>query len=338
MEPGAVRSGSALVIVILGMLLLEVVVAGSLTLAASGAATTSLGARRLEARLSAESAVRAGFAQVAAWGWDTLPAGAVTRIPDMSGTGSLEVEALGGGRLLLRGSAPGAGVHRTLALALVHVLPRDSLRAVFDAALRGLGSVRIGAEAVIDGTGREAAAVCEADPVPGVIAAPGELEEVVGATVDGAPPVRVEATAAVAGVSGLSFAALRPLADAEAEGSVTPVAAGCAGAGAWGTPESACLVFAPGDLTVAGGEAHVMLVVMGRLRLVDGARLRGAVIAGAIDVMDAEIVGAVRVTGTDTSRVDGVVRYDACVLGAALSAPALRRAFRRGSPLWLPAR
>ena len=69
-----------------------------------------------------------------------------------------------------------------------------------------------------------------------------------------------------------------------------------------------------------------------------GARLYGAAIASSADVVDAAIIGALRVFGTDTTRVNGVVRYDPCTLDAALAAPALRRPFRRGPRLWLPAR
>lgn len=322
------RQGSVLLIVLLGLLLIEAMVLGSLAIAANGATAARIAEQRLHARLTAESAVREGLADWTDRDWDDLAVGTTDRRPGTRVDGGhIEIEALGNGRFLIRGRA--ARIDRILAQALVHIMPRDSLRALFDAALHVHGAIDITGASSIDGSGTDALAHCEVTPVPGVVAPPLATTLEAGAVLHGAPPLREATEDPVHAIAGLALHDLHPLADLVATETL-PADALC--------PEQHCLVFAPGNLTLSGGAGQGMLVVLGRLRLVSDATFTGAVLAGALDLANGHIRGAARTFGTDTTRIDGTLRFDPCAVEGALSATGLGRPFRRGARLWLPAR
>lgn len=324
------RPGSALLIVLLGLLLIEAMVLGSLAIATNGASAARIAEQRLHARLTAESAVREALADWTARGWADLDAGATDR---QTGTrvegGFTEIEALGSGRFLIRGGAPAARVDRILAQVLVHTMPRDSLRPLFDAALHVSGTVEISGTSSIDGSGTDVLADCDVTPMPGIVAPPLSATLDAGAVLQGAPPLREAIDEPVFALAGVPLEDLHVLADLIASETL-PADALC--------PEQSCLAFAPGDLTLSGGAGQGMLVVLGRLRLVGDAAFSGAVLARGLDVANGHIRGAVRVLGTDSTRIDGTLRFDPCAVEAALAAGGLGRPFRRGARLWLPAR
>jgi hypothetical protein len=76
---------------------------------------------------------------------------------------------------------------------------------------------------------------------------------------------------------------------------------------------------------------------MGELRVDDGVRFHGAILARRVIVGSAAILGAVRTFGEDTVTLAGSLGYDACALERALSAQALARPFR-SARWWLPVR
>lgn len=343
------RPGSALLLVVGALVLLEMLCIGALTIASGSAMVAGLGARHLQARLAAESAIREILGTWTSERFDTITPGTTVRrgsawIEDAGA----EIEAVRAGRFLVRGFTTATGADRVLARALVATLPYDSLRSLFDAALHTDGPVRVLPTASIDGFGDAATGPCTATPAPGLTGASAMLIDPV-ATILGSPPyVHLPATHVHDGIAGIHFDALRPLADIEIGAIVSPRPGVCsvddplnwgdpAGSGT-GCSDRLPFVFSSGDLTIAGGSGQGTLLVMGRLHISGDARFDGAILARSLDLVDGSIHGAVRTFTSDTSSIAGSIRYDPCALRRALGAPALRRPFRHGARLWLPAR
>lgn len=112
----------------------------------------------------------------------------------------------------------------------------------------------------------------------------------------------------------------------------------------WGSPDPshAChpllpYVFADGDLELVGGEARGVLVVDGDLLLRGGARVAGVIVVhGTLTVEDGSAV-----TGAARARKivvrSGSLQRNECELRAAVTSPALDRAFRPVGRWWIPA-
>ncbi len=348
------RTGSALVVTLLALLLLGLLTAGALVVATADVTSARLHARALQVRLSAESAIRAVTAEWASARFDTLQAFRAIRIvvPDADSV-TVSVEAVGSGRFILHASHP-IDAASPRAAALVTTLPPDSLRTLFGAALRARGNITLGPNADVDGSA-DPSVPCEATSpaVPGVrIAADASMTSSPLARVNGSPPVRTDAPDTFAlQVAGLPLSSLARLADFSVSGSVRPAPAATSGfcdredIANWGDPSSSgeCreflpLLFAPGDLTVDGGVAQGTLIVLGTLTLRGGALVHGAVLAGQLAMADATVIGAVHVFGMGTTDVDATIRYSACALERAFQTRALRAPFRMHPRWWLPPR
>jgi hypothetical protein len=105
----------------------------------------------------------------------------------------------------------------------------------------------------------------------------------------------------------------------------------------WSCSNYLPLLFAPGDLRIAGGSGQGTLVVMGELHIEDGVRFQGVILAGSLNLGRATIRGAIRSFGGDTTRVGGQVAFSGCAVERALGAPAMARPFR-SARWWLPVR
>jgi len=299
---------------------------------------------------------------------------ATGRLPD--GTRfAVTAERLRRGQLLLRGSAwSAAGVSgaRAEALLTVSAIPADAIRLDFHSAIVAGGDITLLDGAVVDGTTPDSppsplqTADCTdpgpAPPVPSGSPRPG-LALATGAILTAAP------TASIIGAPGLLSAApgaspaafsrlgripltdLPAIADRIETGAVSlgsrTSGAVCdtTAAGNWGAPDNRAdpcfdrfqLVFAPGDLTITGGEGQGILVVAGNLVIADGVRFLGAILAtGQLDAGAARIDGAVRV-GAAGSRIGAAVHFDECALTRALTlSPAMRKVYRVSDRWWLP--
>jgi hypothetical protein len=110
----------------------------------------------------------------------------------------------------------------------------------------------------------------------------------------------------------------------------------------WGavSPASACyhrlpLVRVTGDLHVAGGEAHGLLLVHGDAHI-QGVELHGIIIAdGHLTIGSGTAIhGAVRARSVEVAA--GAITFDACAVARAVSAGGLDRPFRPGPRQWIP--
>lgn len=297
----------------------------------------------------------------------TLPGGAVY---------DAEIERLSGAWFLVRGSGLPAVGHAggARAAAIVSMLDMASVWRDFDAPLIAGADVAILDNAVLDGMRGDVppdswdAAECPASilaeagsvhgsPVrPAIVAAPDAVVDVRATSkIEGWPAIERDSTLADAAtfdrVGPLSLTDVARLADRIETGTLTPapVLAGAAcvtsAPGNWGDPDdraSPCayhfpLVYAPGDLEIAGGAGQGVLVVEGHLRVGGGARFVGAIVAlGGITAENATVFGAVR-AAMHVSVQAATLRYSACAIGRAFTATtAFRRPFRRAR-WWLPA-
>jgi hypothetical protein len=346
------RRGSVLIVVLLGLLVIEALIAGSLAVATTEVTTYGLRQRQLQARLSAESAVRALLAD---WPeqWADTANGSRARVgasqPD---SGPAEIEALGPGRFIVRGFADTAATARPLAAALVSSLVRDSVRALLGAAIRSDGAVVVGAGAAIDGL-QEAAAPARTDcppesAMPGLMVPPAiEVLLDPSASLLGAPPLAMAAPETTAA----TLEILGALADHTVTGVTAPGPGAADGEcmvadpANWGdldgtTPECGDhlpLIFAPGDLHITGGSGQGTLLVLGELRIDDNFRFQGVILARSLRLGRSIIRGAVRTFGADTTRIDGRVMSSGCDVERAIGASALARPFR-STRWWLPVR
>lgn len=337
------RNGSVLVAALIALLVLNVIIVGTMTSLTGELSTVAVRTRQLQSRLSAESAVRTALAAWDSLGADTLEMFERDSIALGPDSAHSMLQALGGGRYLLAGH--GARGQRALAFAAVTTLPSDTLRTLFTAAFRSENDVSLGARAHIDGLHggqADASVACpdhaDAGVVPAlVLPAEASLEMAADAILEGSPlVVRTVAPQGPPRLAGITLPEVLPLADRVVTGSIglddastCEITARCA--------DGPRVIVAPGDLRISGGTAELFAIVLGTLTIDDGVVLRGAVLAGALRIGDAEVHGAVRTFAGAMSVVNGVIRFDACALERALGAPALRRPFQLGPRLWLPA-
>jgi hypothetical protein len=290
------------------------------------------------------------------------------------GTGyAVSAERLRRGQLLLRADAwTGANGTRASAVAAVTSIPTDEARLDFHAAVTAGGDLTLLAGATVDGTSPGAAqpplqpADCvdpgPAAPVPAGTQRPGiaiatgaSLTQMAGASVSGAPAVMSSAARTSASafqrLGRVPLADLAAIADALVTGTVLigprTAAAACdtVAWGNWGAPSNRAhpcfdwlpLVYAQGDLTIAGGEGQGILVVAGNLTIAAGVRFVGAIlVTGRFDAGGASIDGSVRIGGAG-SRSAAAIRFDDCALTRAFTrSPAMRKVYRVADRWWLP--
>lgn len=328
------RDGSVLVATLLGVLLLDIIALGGLAVAHTALRSASIRAQVLQARLQAESAAAETLADWTALGLDTLEQGHVAH--HTAADGRTDVERAGGG-FVLRGYARTAPERPRIRLRVFSISP-DRLEHILDAALHTAGAVRVEPGGTVDGSGM----VCTdgTSPRAGLIAPVDAAAIAPGAILAGTPP-RTTMPAETVQIEGLPILRFARLADVHMDGIVTPAPRTtgdlCVPADDnWGDPAGGVcasrvpVIAASGDLTMAGGRGQGVLLVPGTLRMIGGARFEGVVFAGAIDIGDAEIRGAVRTLGSDPSTIAGAVRFDGCAVSRALHSDALRRPYIRG--------
>lgn len=353
MNGGASRPGGVLVVVVLAILALGLVATGLLYLSGQEVLIAGGEERALRERLAAESALRSALAAWRTSDHRDLSLGerrALSSVTSESGA-RVTAERLAGPLFLLRGEAAGAdGVGGTAAL-LLRALELDELWAAFPAALNA-PAVELGnAEGLVgfdpDAEPASAGHSCQ-EPVAPVLARlfgdptrPPHLPIPEGATLRLGP---------------LAIGELRALADHIAPPTLSPApvegAAGCepGAVGNWGDPRhppGPCagyfpLIFAPGDLHLAGGVGQGILVVQGDLTISAGGTFAGAaLVTGALHV-----TGASRISGAvlalDPARTSTIedgsrLAYDPCaLLDAFTNAPELNRPFHPPGRGWLP--
>jgi hypothetical protein len=341
------RPGFALVVSVLLIAVLGIAAAGILALGAREFEIARAMARRAEARAAAEGAARRTVGTWSSRRFHDLGEGEVRA--DSGGDGRVEVTRLAVDLYLVRASVHRAGgvVPITArAAVLVRSPDVDSLVAGFPATL-----VAESAAHVSGGTVASQDAGCAPEPVhthAAAILAP-QAEVGPGATVTGEPPVLLSDPPPTPGGALLvapAIHALRPtLVTAP---TITPRPESSAGVCQpgpenWGgrAPSDPCyhhlpLLYAPGDLTVRGGEGRGLLVVDGDLHLA-GPRFDGLVLVRGRVSIDpgTQIRGAVR-AGVIVMN-GGDLTFSSCQLRAALTAGGLDGAFRHPARLWIPA-
>jgi hypothetical protein len=154
----------------------------------------------------------------------------------------------------------------------------------------------------------------------------------------------------IGSVDAADFAAI---ADRIETGTITLASATRAGTcderapGNWGEPivaahacrDFAPLVYAPANLSIAGGAGQGILIVDGDLDLAAGVRFYGAILVrGHVSSNGARVYGSVRIaSATAASVLHGTFRYSDCALDRAFrQAPALRTIYRFSDRWWLP--
>jgi hypothetical protein len=362
--PPAARPGVALLLTLVFTAALALLAAGMLALALRESAIAGSATAALRARLAAESAVRSAFPA------STL--GALLAWEDGGGAGVARVDALRDGLFLVRGMGAalrpgGAVVARASAGAVLASLDPAAAAAAFSAAVAAAGPVRVGAGAAVHGApaGAEHAPAADAAGAcsdgadrrhAAAIAAPSATLLIdADAIIDGALAGAAPAPPPLApGETPFTWHDLSLLADRVEQGALhlAPVTGddACvrAAPGNWGDPLSpaapcgahAPLVHAPGGLAILAGAGQGILVVDGDLHLAGEATFHGAILVrGAVTVdAGATIVGALRGLDPDALvRIDGSVRFSACVLDAIFTqSPGFRRPIRPSARLWIP--
>ncbi|MGH7507664.1 MAG: pilus assembly PilX N-terminal domain-containing protein [Longimicrobiales bacterium] len=152
------RAGSALVIALMGVLVLELAVAGVLYVATQEVLIARAYAQRLRARSAAESGVNTALARWPADSLRVLPEGGVYRFAAANGqlrggaSFAAEIERLRGRWFLVRGEGRtvAGGPPAANAAALISMLETESLWRDFPAAVVAAGDVDVGPAARID--------------------------------------------------------------------------------------------------------------------------------------------------------------------------------------------
>jgi hypothetical protein len=367
------RSGSALVTALLGLLVLELAVAGVLYIGTQEAVIAQAIAQRLRARVAAESAVHVALARWPADSVRALLPGGVLRVAGSAGSVAggvafaAEIERLSATWFLVRGEGitvvggPPAG----RAAALVSMLETASLWRDFAAAVTAAGEVAVAASAMIDGLRSDAVpagwstAMCPAVGLVDARAALGSLDRAAllaspgssvvidpGAVLLGSPSTALDSSlsgpAAITRIGPLPLHRLATIADRVEAGSLQ-LAASSAGStcltaapGNWGDPSSsagACTSYQP--LIYAPGDLEV-LSGAGQGMLVVGGRLRlapGTLFAGAVLAL-----GGVDAHGTIVGAVRTGPGASTFAGSTTFNVCALWRAFTGAAPLRKPYR
>lgn len=255
---------------------------------------------------------------------------------------------------------------RARAAILVRTLPPASIIRGFPAALTASGLVEVSggridghsacvppapsaADSPLPGSALSTPEPLEPDPLEPAVLAPDVIVRT-GAEVVGNPGVLTSTAPAPDAPDPFSPDLAPALADLSyPHGSATPEPVVHFGRCApehsnWGAvdPDHPChallpFIHVPGSITVAGGQGRGILVVDGDAAFSDGTAFHGIVLVHGHLLMDggSTIDGAAR--AASSLLLDGVVRRNACAIAAALSAPALDRAFRPTGRWWLPA-
>jgi hypothetical protein len=353
------RRGVVLPIVLLALLVLEILAAGTLALAHL---EQSLARERTNA-LRAQVAARSAASELASrWNetrYQTMAPGTRTQVLsgalDAQTRYTTTLERLSPTLFLVHGSGAGgsisAGEARATAGMLIAVHDISALAAQFGAAFTSLGGAQLTGNAVIDADqaallplGWSAAACASWLGLP--LALPALL-------VADATTVSVASTALVAGqpalmaqptltqmpldqLGPLDFNALRALADRVESGALQLAPIAVTGActtnapANWGAPldqSHPCvdyfpLIFAPGDLTIAAGAGQGVLVVAGDLTLAPGSQFFGVVLVRGRIVAgtNAAITGTAQAGSAVPSLLSGAsIVRNNCAVSRALS-------------------
>ncbi len=299
------RSGAVLVVVLLAVLALELVAMSALGLAR----IAQLGAVHAHLRASAQSAAEdaVGYAAATLRAEDVMahPAGSRWLVGVPEGDASrvaVHARRLDAGLVLLEAATVERG--QRAALAMVRILPPDSILAAFPAVVSTAMPV----------------SVPTAPPAAGTCA---------GAHAPAARP----AGALVAPDDTLPFG---QAAGIRWDHVVTMAAADAIWAGRSGDATGTRFVAAAGDTALAGAFRGV-LVVRGNLRIRAGSELRGLATVRGILVLEAgaRLQGAVRALAIEDR--GGSIAWDRCAVDAALQVNALQRGYRTSTRWRLPA-
>jgi hypothetical protein len=353
------RRGHALLIALLGLLLLEVVVAGTMAIGTSERLLSAARVRQLRARLAAESGVRAALASWDAAHYGALPVGGSASagsgaLPGATFDATVVRRAADFFEVRANGTVPGpSGASASArAAAIVAGIPRPALWTQF-AAAAALGGLAIPDSLVVDGLQAGAlppgfsAADCPPDAltelaasnaslaVPGVVLAPAASP---GSRLQasGAPPILPDPAlpdSADPGLAGIALGELRLIADRVMAGAVsigpanTAAACDTMAASNWGVPDpaAACggwlpLVYAPSHLHITGGRGQGVLVVDGDLTMDPGVEFHGAIlVAGTVRAPDLRLFGAIRAPSAAPHELGGVIHFNACSLWRAFA-------------------
>lgn len=348
------RPGFILLYSVVLVLVLSILAAGMLGVAARESQIARTHVRLVQARATAESAVR--VASAGAQGWqDSVGTGETwTWVPTVAAGGTTErpaevtVTRLDNTLYLVRADArwasagaaeKGGAVTRTA--ALLRLLDPELALASFPAAVSAdsLAEVREGAVSGMD------ACTGSTHSLAGVIA---PRVEVRGGRIDGAPPIDARAPPARPLDDPLAPAVVAAIRD------IAPTGTGTAEPGSvggtcvpdtwnWGAiaPLHPChehlpLVGADGDLVLHGGEGRGILVVDGDLELQGPFDFHGLVLSTGRLVVgdDVQIRGAARARHMVID--GGVVNLDSCAARAVIAASAFQIPLRPASRWWVP--
>lgn len=339
------QPGFALVFVILMSMLLSMMALGMVAVGTREVVIAGAAAGRAQARASAEAGARLLFHEWSTRALSDLELGE-GRPVDLSGGTTARVERVDSTLYLIRTEArapttgPAAAMARAGLLARTFDPERTALSFPAAATVEGSATLTDGLIEGRDpcGSGRHAPGLFARSLVAGPEAIiHGSPDVVLEEAAPPAPdPLTLPLIAAIATIrSGSGTVAPRPLSQGGS----------CVEDGRnWGAPEPehVChpllpLVFAQHDLTISGGRARAVIVVDGNLRLMGDTRITGIVLVGGELTVEhgAIIRGSVRAQ-TLLLR-GGEIRWDACAVDAARSAPALDRAYRPSTRWWTPA-
>lgn len=348
------RPGFILLYSVVLVLVLSILAAGTLGIAAREGQIARSHLSLVQARATAEAAVRMAAAAAPDWP-GAVPIGE-TRIwiPDIGFGGSAErpaevaVTRLNNTLYLVRAEArwgiAGAAEPRgavTVAAALIRLLDPELALAPFPAAVTAdsLAEMHDGIVSGVDACPGSSLAI------PGVMAP--QVDVRMG-SIEGAPPSEVRALPARLDEDPLAPAVVAAIRNVAPTGTVTPRPASAGGtcvpdALNWGAVDRShpCykhlpLVGAKGDLVLQGGEGRGILVVDGNVELKGPLKFHGLVLStGRLVIGDAvEIRGAARARHIVIH--GGAVILDQCVARAVIDLPAFRTPLRPTSRWWIP--
>jgi hypothetical protein len=370
------RSGVVLPIVLLALLIVEILAAGTFALAHM---QHSLARERVNA-LRAQVAARSGAAELAShWSggfYQTVTPGTgsvvLSDALDAHARFTTTLERLTPTLFLLHGNGFAgplpADEARATAGYLIAVHDIAAIAAQFSAALTSVGGVQLTGNAVVSSDqatllpyGWSASECASWLPLP--VAMPALVvgrergECVITALLTGQPAVLEQSSLAQMPqdkLGQLDFAALHALADRVESGSLQlsalAVTGTCTTAAAanWGAPLDQAhpcanyfpLIFAPADLAIASGAGQGVLIVDGDLTLGPGAQFFGVVLVkGRIVANTGALISGTAWAGSgDPSLLLGasILRSNCAVSRALALAPGLNRAVPRRPRSWVP--
>lgn len=346
---GRPRAGMALVVTLVGLLVLEIVVAGVFHIAMQ-----QVRIAHVRTQAATLQAVAVGAVASATASWDSLAAGLAVGDSAVLDTGSrppriravVVLRRLAADLFFVRAEAgDDAGQSRAVG-ALLRVLDPARLLAELSAAVLAYSA---GGSASIDGS---APVECELPGGAAAEVAALALVDTAGAALLALPESSVRQLDSLPPFARLAGLDLRRLADPlpAATLALAPVLANGAcdttAVANWGAPADPahpCAYFFPlrhavGDAVVESGAGQGILIVAGDLTLAAGVRFHGLLlVGGTLRLLDgARVDGAVRAARLELARAS--IRYDPCSLRRAFdAAPRLRGPFRAAGHWWVPA-